>query len=184
MAFSIPKALTIEASGKLNRIITDVKICEAYDVGSPPTPIPTLVPAKGLWDTGATNSVISKDLAASLGLKASGQCDVNHGGGGGTSPTYMVNFLLPHGVGIMGVQVTEFPAKDPAFNVILGMDVICIGDFAITNVSGQTWMSFRTPSSEAIDYVAELTNAEYAGVGPNAPCPCGSGKKFKKCHRP
>ena len=22
----------------------------------------------------------------------------------------------------------------------------------------------------------------YAGVGRNAPCPCGSGKKFKRCH--
>ncbi len=25
-------------------------------------------------------------------------------------------------------------------------------------------------------------NDPYAGVGPNDPCPCGSGKKFKKCH--
>ena len=23
---------------------------------------------------------------------------------------------------------------------------------------------------------------EFAGVGRNAPCPCGSGKKFKMCH--
>jgi len=22
----------------------------------------------------------------------------------------------------------------------------------------------------------------YAGIGRNDPCPCGSGKKFKKCH--
>jgi preprotein translocase subunit SecA len=29
-----------------------------------------------------------------------------------------------------------------------------------------------------------VTNADdpYAGVGRNAECPCGSGKKFKKCH--
>ena len=29
-----------------------------------------------------------------------------------------------------------------------------------------------------------MTNAddEYAGIGRNALCPCGSGKKFKKCH--
>ncbi|MBM4015540.1 MAG: hypothetical protein FJ293_11340, partial [Planctomycetes bacterium] len=24
--------------------------------------------------------------------------------------------------------------------------------------------------------------AQYAGVGRNDPCPCGSGQKFKKCH--
>ena len=29
-----------------------------------------------------------------------------------------------------------------------------------------------------------VTNAddEYAGVGRNALCPCGSGKKYKRCH--
>ena len=25
-------------------------------------------------------------------------------------------------------------------------------------------------------------NAKFVNVGPNAPCPCGSGKKFKFCH--
>jgi preprotein translocase subunit SecA len=29
---------------------------------------------------------------------------------------------------------------------------------------------------------AVATTNPYAGVGRNAPCPCGSGKKFKKCH--
>jgi hypothetical protein len=178
------QALTIKANGKLNRIITDVSVCEAFDTTAPPNPIPTLAPAKGLWDTGATRSVISQDLAATLGLRPSGTAQVLHGGGSSTSPTYLVNFLLPHGVGIVGVQVTEFPAKDPAFNVILGMDVICIGDFAVTNVSGQTWMSFRTPSSEAIDYVVQVNRSKYGGARPNDPCPCGSGKKYKKCHRP
>jgi len=27
-----------------------------------------------------------------------------------------------------------------------------------------------------------LARNPYAGVGRNEPCPCGSGKKFKKCH--
>ena len=29
---------------------------------------------------------------------------------------------------------------------------------------------------------AELTEADFAGVSRNSPCPCGSGKKFKHCH--
>ena len=31
---------------------------------------------------------------------------------------------------------------------------------------------------------ATVTNADdpYAGIGRNAKCPCGSGKKFKQCH--
>lgn len=29
--------------------------------------------------------------------------------------------------------------------------------------------------------IEKRTNEEYKGIGRNAPCPCGSGKKFKKC---
>jgi preprotein translocase subunit SecA len=36
----------------------------------------------------------------------------------------------------------------------------------------------RQPGAQAS---AVATNP-YAGVGRNDPCPCGSGKKFKKCH--
>lgn len=181
------QALTVKAvdKGRLNRIITDISVCAAFDPASPPNQLPPAINAKTLWDTGATNSVISVELAKSLALTSVGISNVTHGGGKGTSPRYAVNFQLPNGVGIIGVLVTEFPEpEDKSFNVIVGMDVICIGDLSITNVGGHTWMSFRTPSHEAIDYVAQVNRLQYAGVGPNEPCPCGSGKKFKKCHRP
>jgi len=29
---------------------------------------------------------------------------------------------------------------------------------------------------------ADKADSPYANVGRNAPCPCGSGKKFKMCH--
>jgi preprotein translocase subunit SecA len=36
----------------------------------------------------------------------------------------------------------------------------------------------RQPGGQA----AAVAANPYAGVGRNDPCPCGSGKKFKKCH--
>ena len=182
-----PQALTIKANGRLNRILTDISVSAAYDPSAPPTPAPNQIAAKALWDTGATRSVISKELVKTLGLIAVGKTNVSHGGGDGEDkdvPTYLVNIQLPNKVGFAGVLVTEFPPpKDGSFNIIVGMDIIGIGDLAITNVSGKTWMSFRTPSSEAIDYVADINRSSgYSGVGRNAPCPCGSGKKYKKCH--
>ena len=60
--------------------------------------------------------------------------------------------------------------------------------FLPNNVGGLTWMTFRTPSIQSIDYVVEANRIRYAGVGRNNPCPCGkkdsSGKpvKFKHCH--
>jgi preprotein translocase subunit SecA len=47
-------------------------------------------------------------------------------------------------------------------------------------------LSYSAPSDDASGRAAHstgsATGADYANVGRNAPCPCGSGKKFKQCH--
>lgn len=182
----VPQALTITAHGRLNRILSEIAVCAAFDPAQPPPAQPNYTKAVALWDTGATNSVLSASLVKAMGLSPVGQANVHHGGGAGASPTYLVNVHLPHQVGFVGVLVTEF--SDPAdrsFNAIIGMDIIGVGDFAITNVGGQTVVSFRTPSMKSIDYVKEINAEQRASVpkvGRNDPCPCGSGKKYKKCH--
>ncbi|HVR72523.1 MAG TPA: SEC-C metal-binding domain-containing protein [Vicinamibacteria bacterium] len=138
--------------------------------------------AKALWDTGASKSVISGALARALAVAPVGSAKINHAGGISQSPTYLLNFGLPHRVLIAGILACEFQEAPNGFNAIVGMDVICSGDFAITNVGGRSCVSFRTPSCETIDYVVEANRVRYAGVGRNDPCPCGKGKKFKKCH--
>ena len=175
------QALTIKANGTAAQIITDLRVSTAFDLLSPPNPIPNSIATKALWDTGASKSVISQALAATLRLVATGATNVVHAGGQSVSPTHVVNFYLPNNVAISGVLVTEFPGTSN-FGAIVGMDVITLGDLAITNVSGETWMSFRTPSMMKVDYVAEHYKQLYANTARNAPCPCGSGIKFKKCH--
>lgn len=67
------------------------------------------------------------------------------------------------------------------------MDIIVKGDFSITNLSGQTWMTFRIPSHRATDFVLESNKVIFADVPKNAPCPCGKRDaqgipiKFKLC---
>ncbi|WP_166133196.1 preprotein translocase subunit SecA [Nocardioides ochotonae] len=44
-------------------------------------------------------------------------------------------------------------------------------------------LTYSAPSEDGEAEVhAEAVDDEYAGVGRNAACPCGSGKKFKQCH--
>lgn len=74
------------------------------------------------------------------------------------------------------------------------MDIIGIGDFSITNFNQKTCMSFRIPSLHEIDYVNNgetgISNIYIKQIpfrkintnDRNAPCHCGSGKKFKHCH--
>ena len=47
-------------------------------------------------------------------------------------------------------------------------------------------LSYSAPSEDATGTAMHSTGSasgeSYANVGRNAPCPCGSGKKFKQCH--
>jgi len=182
------QALTTKSTGRAAKLITPISVSQAFDPAKAPQPLPNRIETSALWDTGATGSVISAELAKSIGLVPVGRVNVNHAGGASPSPTYLVNFTLPNQVTMTGNLVTEFPSLPGDFSVIVGMDVITFGDFAVTNVGGKTWMSFRMPSCVAIDYVAEAHRLEFAGVGRNDPCPCGkqdgAGKriKFKRCH--
>lgn len=46
-----------------------------------------------------------------------------------------------------------------------------------------TNLAYSAPSEDGeVEVKAEAVSDEYAGVGRNDVCPCGSGKKFKRCH--
>lgn len=109
------------------------------------------VKVKGLWDTGATGSVINRSIADTLGIKPIGRTKVHHADGESETNVYLVNILLPNNVGIPGVRVTE--GKITGADMLIGMDIITLGDFSITNHKGVTVMSFRIPSCHEIDYV-------------------------------
>ncbi|HVT60978.1 MAG TPA: SEC-C metal-binding domain-containing protein [Thermoanaerobaculia bacterium] len=176
------RAFTWKANGIAHRIITEVNVFEAFDPAQPPAPPPTAVSTLALWDTGATGSMVSTAVVASLGLIPTGKVKIRHAVGEDIRNTYLVNVGLPNRVGISGILASECHAAGGDFGFIVGMDIITSGDFALTNVGGKTWLSFRTPSCEVIDYVAEAQTKKFGGAGRNDPCPCGSGRKYKKCH--
>ena len=181
-------ACSIKHNGIADRIVTPVRLCQAFDPQQAPTPPYPLHDTTALWDTGATKSVITDATVAALNLIPIGTTTVNHAGGTSPSNTYLVNFILPNNVGIAGVMVSQCSDIAGQFGAIIGMDIICQGDFSITNVGKETCMSFRIPSIATIDYVKEASKSKRISylrvpgkVSKNAPCPCGSGKKYKKC---
>ncbi len=108
-----------------------------------------------LWDTGATNSVITTKVVEELGLAPSGMANVSGILGSGMQNTYLVSIYLPSSVSFREVNVTECPSITGGYDVIIGMDIITTGDFSVTNVNGKTTFSFRYPSIKEIDFVAE-----------------------------
>jgi len=181
-------AFTIRYSTLVRRITTEILLTVGFDPQQPPADPPAEYRTSALWDTGATQSVITKATANALQLVPVGQTTVNHAGGCSQANTYVVNIILPNKVGFVGVLVSECPDVAGNFGAIVGMDIISQADLSITNAGGQTWMSFRTPSIQPIDYVIEANRLKFAGAKRNAPCPCGKlgsdGKpvKYKACH--
>lgn len=136
-----------------------------------------------IYDTGATHSVISQEVVNKCQLSPIGMTKVSTAAGEQECETYFVNIILPNRVCFQFVKVTKAPLIGD-FNVLIGMDIISKGDFAITNYNGKTVFSYRYPSCERIDFVKQQRSPvtrPSQKIGRNEPCPCGSGKKYKNC---
>lgn len=115
-----------------------------------------------IWDTGATHSAITKKVVDDLKLQPTGVRETRHAGGKSSNNTYLVNIVLPDGVIVPSVRVTEVQlipddnvSDDKQPQLLIGMDIISLGDFAVTNANGKTTFSFRVPSVEEIDFIPD-----------------------------
>ena len=110
-----------------------------------------------IWDTGASGSVITQKVVDELDIQPVGMSQVHTVSGQEESPVFLVDFALPNGVVLQGLRVTL--GRLIGADALIGMDVIVMGDFSITNLNGKTKMSFRIPSSVEVDYVKESQDA-------------------------
>jgi len=151
-------AFISQAPSRARELKNQIYISEAYDPSTGDTE-PKRKEYVCIWDTGATNTVVTKKVVNDLGLIPTGKVKVQSVGQGALVnefevDTYVVNIFLPNKVGIIGVRVSE--GTIGSVDVLIGMDIIAMGDFAITNQEGKTAWTFRMPSMGKIDFVAEI----------------------------
>jgi hypothetical protein len=168
-------SLTTYYDRLVNVLGVKIDIAPAFDPKQTTYPYRTY---GAIWDTGATNSVITEKVIAECNLKPIGMTNVQGVHGAETSEVYLVNIILPNKVNFVGMRVTKGKLPKDA-NVLIGMDIINKGDFALTHNANKTVLSFRVPSIGHIDFVEK--KAAGLKVGRNNPCPCGSEKKYKRC---
>ncbi|HZK77117.1 MAG TPA: hypothetical protein VFD13_09430, partial [Candidatus Kapabacteria bacterium] len=63
--------------------------------------------------------------------------------------------ILPNQVMVSRIRATECDEDQGKFDVIIGMSVITLGDFAISQPRDETVFTFRIPSIESIDFVEQ-----------------------------
>lgn len=146
-----------------------------------------------IWDTGASGTVVSNDVAKEMNLTPVGKTIVSTANGMTEVYKYIVTLELPNKMIIKDIEVVSGTmGKD--IDLLIGMDIISLGDFSITNVDNQTIFTFRYPSCETIDYVSNAMKfrkrdalklkkqiEEEIRKNGNKLCPCGSRKKYRYC---
>lgn len=127
-----------------------------------------------LWDTGATSTCISHEVAQSLHAIPVGKCNIHTPTGADTKDTYLVDIILPNNVKLENHLVIDSEIGGQGIGLLVGMDIISQGDFAVTNVHGKTTFTFRHPAIEQIDFVKKLSVQEKIGK------PHGKGNSKKR----
>ena len=104
------------------------------------------------WDCGATQSSISKELAQKLQLKPCGTQVTTSTTGSELMDVYEISLILHNEIEIP-MRVSALPnIHSSGVDMLIGMNVIHFGDFAISNYNDKTCFSFRIPSKGLIDF--------------------------------
>ena len=104
-----------------------------------------------IWDTGATKTNITTKVARALKLDESGLIECLSVDGYSMKPTYDIDALIPNNVKVLNLEVIG-DANLGGFDVLVGMDIINLGDFVICNERGMTSFSFRMPPKKRINF--------------------------------
>ena len=132
------------------RINVLVSHCKVGPVDADPE---TFDDFNAVWDTGATGSAITQRVVDHCGLQPIGRAQIHHAGTNDEPDevdTYLVDISLPNGVVMKNVEVgiSNFRGGD----VLIGMDIINAGDFAVTNSNNRTQFTFQVPPAADIDF--------------------------------
>lgn len=154
-------AFRIEYKGITKVLITDCQIAQPLAID--PNPQKQFFPFKAIWDTGATNSVITANASQKVSLLPTGMAETHGVHGKSLVNTFIVDILLPNRVCIPNVKVSEGNLLDN-IDILIGMDIIQLGDFAICNTGGKTLFSYCLPPHKNPVDLLEKSNCVNAKI--------------------
>ena len=146
------QACTVQYPERVDELATPIIVSDAYDPAATDVPPPRVERFdRAIWDTGATATVISERVVERLGLYPIREQEVETANGSRTAGVYLIALYLLNNVVFPALAVTDGKLGDDV-DVLIGMDVIGSGDFAVTHADGRTCMSFQIPSRRRIHF--------------------------------
>lgn len=116
---------------------------------------------RAMWDTGASFTCISNKIIQELNLQSFDVIKMHTPSGIDIRELYHVGIKLPtETVYIEDVVVADSEIDKQGLDVLIGMDIITMGDFSVSNYNGKTVFSFRFPSLEVIDYTSKYKDED------------------------
>lgn len=153
-----PVAFTLRNDKLTSELMTPVRIHDAH-ASNEEVYSDGFLSYHAIWDTGAMASVISTEVVNDLNLSPVSKCMTYHAQGQSLVNVYMVDMILPNKILVRDIQVTEGHLN--GFGMLIGMDIINLGDFALTHKNSGTVFSFQIPSTHEYDFVKQIDQ----GVG-------------------
>ena len=151
-------AFTVEYQGLQSVLETEIHFCEPSEMEKNRPESVMMKFDKALWDTGASNTVITDAIVQKLNLIPIDKTTISTANGPRESDVYLVNVGLPNRVIIPSVLVTHGDILGA--DALIGMDIIHRGDFAVTNKFKRTMMTFHMPSIRDYDFTKQLKQAK------------------------
>ena len=106
---------------------------------------------QGIIDTGAIVSIISHNVVDKLGAQPQGYRFMDTASEKRViTPVYNASIVLCERLEISNLTVGDGILPDGE-ECLIGMDILSLGDLAVTHFDGKTCISFRIPSLQSID---------------------------------
>jgi hypothetical protein len=132
-----PEQFTTTGDPRLKRIITPVTV-HGYRAERASGNGGVRVIVNAVWDMGVRHTCVSERLVQTLGLRPASFLRIN------SEAAYLINVHFSEGLVVAALPVGMMgQSNDPSFDLLVGMDVISIGQFSIAVIRGETLVSYR-----------------------------------------
>lgn len=107
---------------------------------------------RALWDTGATFSSVTRRVIDDLGLEPLSPCATNVVGGRVDGMTRLALTFPGNTRFVTWAEMSEVPELPDGLDVLLGLDVISLGDMHLTHEADGLWFEFVFRREAFVDF--------------------------------